>query len=462
MKILELFTGKKKDTQTKGLNRPISSNRGGWRGVIRESFSGAWQNNVEISQDTVLSYHAVYACLSLISSDISKLPFKLVKKQQNGRWVEYYDAQITKLLKNPNPFQNGIKFRESWVLSKLSNGNAYVYKARDNRGKIAALYVLDPTRVTPLISESGDVFYEIKRDDLAGISKGTITVPASEIIHDRGACLYHPLVGTSPLLACGLSAMQGYNIQSSSAIFFQNSSQPGGILTAPGSISDETAARLKETFENSFSGSTNAGRLAVVGDGLEYKPMSMTALESDLINQLKLTAEIVASCFHVPLYMLGIGTLPSFNNIEALQQQYYTQCLQVLIESIEACLDDGLELAENTGTELDLKSLLRMDTAARYKAHSDAIGGGWMKPDEARLQEDLEPVEGGDAVYLQQQNYSLAALAKRDAGDPLSVKPVAAPEPSAPTDPVDQEISDEDAQKLFDILTKSMNDILGE
>jgi phage portal protein BeeE len=55
-----------------------------------------------------------------------------------------------------------------------------------------------------------------------------------------------------------------------------------------------------------------------------------------------------------------------------------------------------------------------MDTATRYKAHSDAIGGGWLSPDEARLDEDLPPVPGGKSPMMQQQNYSLAALAKRD------------------------------------------------
>ncbi|EMR5235565.1 phage portal protein, partial [Salmonella enterica] len=36
---------------------------------------------------------------------------------------------------------------------------------------------------------------------------------------------------------------------------------------------------------------------------------------------------------------------------------------------------------------------------------------------EARKSENLPPVEGGDSLFLQQQNFSLAALAKRDASD---------------------------------------------
>lgn len=63
-----------------------------------------------------------------------------------------------------------------------------------------------------------------------------------------------------------------------------------------------------------------------------------------------------------------------------------------LIESIELCLDEGLGLvAQSYGVELDMDALLRMDTATRYKSHSDAIGGGWLAPNEARFKEDLPP-----------------------------------------------------------------------
>src|SRR5690606_19264362 len=41
--------------------------------------------------------------------------------------------------------------------------------------------------------------------------------------------------------------------------------------------------------------------------------------------------------------------------------------------------------------------------------------GGWKAPDEVRREENMPPVPGGDTPYLQVQNHSLAALARRDA-----------------------------------------------
>jgi phage portal protein BeeE len=57
-----------------------------------------------------------------------------------------------------------------------------------------------------------------------------MAVPASEIIHDRMNCLYHPLVGTSPIFACGTAANMGLQIQENSSAFFGNGSNPSGIL----------------------------------------------------------------------------------------------------------------------------------------------------------------------------------------------------------------------------------------
>jgi phage portal protein BeeE len=119
--------------------------------------------------------------------------------------------------------------------------------------------------------------------------------------------------------------------------------------------------------------------------------------------------------FGVPSYKIGVGPMPTYNNVEALDSQYYSQCLQIHIEQIELCLDEGLGLAgSDLGTVFDLDGLLRMDTETKVKATSEAIKAGFMAPNEARAKFDLKPVEGGESPYLQIQNYSLKALSKRD------------------------------------------------
>ena len=410
MKIFGLDISKKK-----AASNLQSVGSGGWFPIVRETYDGAWQQGVEVRQQDMLAHSAVFACVSLIASDIAKLPIQITEKA-DGIWKGVL-SEHDGLLRKPNSYQNRLQFIEQWIGSKLLHGNAYALKRRDAVGRIVGLLLINPERVEPLIAEDGSVFYRLSPNDrLSGITDQGVTVPAREIIHDRMNCFFHPLVGISPLTACALAANQGMSIQKNSVSFFGNNSNPGGVLTAPGAISKETADRLKAHWETNYSGK-NAGRVAVLGDGLKYEQMAVTPSDAQLIDQLKWTAESVCTAFHVPAYKIGAGVVPTYGNAEVLNQIYYTDCLQSLIEALELSLDDGLDLPLNQRTELDLDSLLRMDTVTRFQAYTSAIGGGWMAPNEARRKEGMAPVEGGDTCYMQQQDFSLAALAKRDQGE---------------------------------------------
>jgi HK97 family phage portal protein len=427
---------------TKAQPQPVSvSSRGWW--PIFEANSQNWQRNIVVDHNAVLAYDALFACLTLIAGDISKNRVKLVAQSETGIWQETTNAAYSPVLRKPNRFQTRIQFYENWVLSKLQRGNTYVLKERDNRGVVVAMYVLDPNRVTPQVTPDGAVYYELRADNMAGLEEARVMVPASEIIHDRFNCLFHPLVGISPIYASGLAATQGLRIQNNSANLFGNGSQPGGLLIAPRGISPEDADKLKEHWDTKYTGS-NAGKVAVLSGDLEFKSIAMNAADAQLIEQLKWTAEVVCSAFHVPPYKIGVGTMPTYNNIQSLNVEYYSQCLQVLIESIELCLDEGLGIGQgvNTngttyGTEFDIENLLRMDSVTQMSVLKEAVSAGVYAPNEARAKVDRVPVEGGESPYLQQQNYSLAALAKRDAQDDPFAKDAAKPsaQPDNDNDP---------------------------
>lgn len=406
---------------------------GAWQrllGWVSEPFGGAWQQNQPLTVDNVLANNTIFSCVSLIASDIAKLGIDLVQLA-SGIWKPFANTAHSPVLRKPNRFQNRIQFIEYWLISKLTRGNTYALKERDARGVVIALYVLDPQRVVPLVAPDGSVFYQLMVDPLSGLAEGTV-VPATEIIHDRMNCLYHPLVGIPPLYACNLPAQQAQAIQQTAAAFFQNRAMPQGMLTAPASITDEVAARLQADWQANYSGK-NAGKIAVAGDDLKFTPFASKATDAQQLEQLKYSAEAICSVFHVPPYMVGVGQVPSYDNVEALNQQYYSQCLQMHIESLELCLDEGLALAADIGILVDVDGLLRMDKATQMETLGTGVSKGILKPNEGRQKLNLEPVDGGDTPYLQQQNFSLAALAKRDAlPNPFVIdKPTTNPTPAA-------------------------------
>ena len=425
---------------------PLSPMRSGWWPWIREPFIGAWQSNQDLRLDNVLLYAPVFACVTRIASDIGKLTLRLVYKDANGIWIETENPAFSPVLRKPNRYQTIAKFIEQWMVSLLIHGNTYVLKQRDQRGVVIALYVLDPMRVTPLVAPDGSVYYDLQRDDLSGLRLDRLAVPASEIIHDTMVALYHPLCGVSPIYACATAALQGLAMQNNSQKFFANGSSPGGVLTAPGAISQDTADRLKAYWDVNYSGD-NIGKVAVLGDGLKYEALSVNAVDAELIDQLKWTGETVCAAFHVPPYMVGIGPPPPYANVEPMLQQYYSMCLQSLINNCERSLDEGLGLADRInctqyGTEFDITDLIWMDTTTKTKAAADSIGSGGMSPNEARKRYfGLPPVDGGDTPYMQQQYYSLEALNARDLTQPPPPTPPPTPSDTTPP-PADNSTND--------------------
>jgi HK97 family phage portal protein len=413
---------------------------GGWYPIIREPWGGAWQSHIQLDNTRdVLAFSAVFACVTTIASDVAKLRIKL-EELVDGIWEETNSSAFSPVLREPNGYQNPIQFLEGWVVSNLLYGNTYILKERDGRTGVKRLYILDPQRVKPLITTEGDVWYQLSSDELQGLST-EITVPASEIIHDRMTCLFHPLVGVSPLYAAAMSATMGNKIQNNSSTFFKNMSRPSGMLVAPTVITEEQAAQIKRQWEDNYGGQ-NVGRTAVLGQGMEYKTFNVPAEQSQLVQQLGWSVEDIARAFRIPSFIIG-GPLPPYNSVEALNQVYYDRCLQPIIEKIEAAFKSGLALPDRYKVELDLDGLLRMDSKTRAETNEIRIRSGELAPNEARAKSNLKPVKGGNSPYLQQQNYSLEALAKRDAqadpfatgkSEPKPVKPEVKPEPNDDTE----------------------------
>jgi HK97 family phage portal protein len=417
---------------------PVTS-PGGWFPVVREPFMGAWQQNAEITGRTASTNPTVYSCLTLIMQSMGKMRLRLVELTAEGIWRETASPAFSPVLRRPNRYQLMNAFVEYWMASKLQWGNTYVLKSRDQRGVVVALDILDPPQVTVLEAPDGSVYYQLQPNALAGVPQQGVAVPASEIIHDRLSPLFHPLVGISPIVAAALAANQGLKILENSTNFFANGSVPGGVITVPTEITKEAALRLKEDWAANYGGA-NAGKTALLTGGMKYDPTTVNAVDSQVIEQLKMTTETICSCYHVPVSLVNSAPVPYANN-EPLVQQFYSQCLQTHIVALELALDDGLGLTsvpgQAYGTEFDIDDLLWMDTATRTKAATDAVTGGVLSPNEARFKYfGLGNVPGGEHVYMQQQNWPLAQLS--GPRELPAVPPPAVP----PPDPEDEDDAD--------------------
>lgn len=402
--------------------------------TVQEPFTGAWQRNMEERATTVLTYPTLYACLNRIASDIGKLPFVLKSEGENGIWrVERNNTAYWPVLRKPNGYQTAQQFRAAWMLSKLIQGNTYVLKGRDERRVVSRLWVLDPCKVQPMVSDSGEVFYQLNYSTGSNLLPenypGTqLIVPATEIIHDRMNCFHHQLIGVPPLCAAHWPAVKNLKILKDSATFFSNGASPGGILTAPAGMSDDDALAVKDYWDTNFQGS-NTGKVAVVGADMKFTALAFKAADSQLVEQMQYSDEQVCQPFGIPKFKIGIGSIPAGMKVDDINQLYYSDALQAHIEGIEELLDEGLGISRPMGVELDLGPLLRMDVGKQAEVETKLVSGNIKTPNEARLAFNLAPLEGGDTVYMQQQDFPL---------DQVRQNKIAAPAPD-PLEPASQD-----------------------
>lgn len=434
--------------------------RNAWR-TISEPFAGAWQRNIEEKRSDLITYPTLYACINRIVSDIGKLPFSL-RRREAGVWVEVEDQRYLNVLRRPNSFQSESQFREYWMLTKLVHGNAYILKRRNGSDAVVNMYVLDPERVLPMVSDSGAVFFQLQTDALNTLPDNypaeNLIVPASEIIHDRCITIHHPLVGVPPLAAAHWPALKNMKIMRSATEFFGNNAQPGGLLTAPAGMTEDDAKAVQEYWDKNFLNS-NSGKVAIIGADMKFTPFAMKSIDAQMIEQMRYSDEQICQPFGIPPFKVGIGTIPTGLGVDGLNQLYYADALQPHIEHMETLLDDGLAVSKPLAIELDLEPLLRMDEAKRAEVESKLVGGKIKTPDEARKRFNLPHTGGGDTLWGQNQDYPLGVLANRHEWDP-AMRPAPAPIEPAESDEDQQAIEDMRAyvatQKAINALNKTL------
>jgi HK97 family phage portal protein len=397
---------------------------------------GSWQQNLNAAgwpAPELVAFSAVYACTTIISGDLAKLPLQVFKVNvaTGAREVQRRDY-YAQLMRHPNDYQTAADFMQLFVLSGLLQGNAYAFARRNARGEISEMHILDPRTTRPYLEPgSGELFYRCGENQLAGLAPDAM-VPERNIIHHRLPLLPgHPLVGVTPILAAAASSAVGLHILRNSQSFFGNSSRPAGTLTAPGKISKETADRLKEDWDNNYSG-PRYGKTAVLPEGLKWEPLTITAQDAQLIEQLRWSVEDVARVFRVPLFMLGDTSKATYRNNEQLNRAYLSGCLGTHIEALEQRFSRAFEFGVDYELKFDLSALLRAEIDVRFAAYETALRSAWTTINEVRAQEGLAPVEGGDEPHIQMQYLPLSQAGTRGAAPAPGNAP---PEPAPPNDP---------------------------
>jgi HK97 family phage portal protein len=427
------MSGSWKPQSIADLDRWMDSQMGG-----RASSSGAI-----VSGDTAVSFAAFFNGVLQISQTIASCRTNLFKK--SGDYVKnpWENHPVYGLLtRKSNPFTNAFTWKERMQYYAMVWGNGYSFIQRDAGLRPMGFYLLNPERMTVKI-ENNELKYLFK--DKTGAD---ITYRQDQIFHLAGFG-FDGVKGYSLLEIARETIGLGLSQQDFSGSFLSNGAHLGGILNSKKPIGELAKKNLKERFSDMYTGTSNAGKFAVVEtDELAFTPLGMPLADAQFLESKIFQLGEIARILNISPYKLKDYSHATFSNIEQLGIEYATDTIRPWAERWEAAIDTQL-LTESEGArgfaEFDLASIQRGDVKSQMEAWILARNGGIYCADEIRYRLGDNPIKdkkvGG--MYYRSKNYSDASIDEA-ALNPAPAKPASDPESPEDNPP---ENGDDNAEK---------------
>ena len=385
-----------------------------------------------VSADTAMRIAAVYRCVSLIANILAMLPVGVYEElDPSGRRRAREQPMDFKLRLRPNPRQSSFEFRRQLYLCLLLRQNAYCQMVPEGGG--FDLYPIHPDRITkgPEITAGGELRYEY-------------TPPKGRPIPMLGGVDLWHLKGLSEDGLKGLSLVDlgkdtfglAQAADAHAARFYERGVSFPGVLQHKARLQPTTAAEMGDSFGRRYGGQAGAGKIPVLWDGMEFKPIGMTMKDAEFLDSRKYSVNEIARLFGVPPHLIAdVEKSTSWGTgIEEQNLGFLVYTLLPWITLFEQSARHDLILdPERYFVAFNVNALLRASAKTRFEVYALAITNGILSPNECRELEDRNPRDGGDEfltpLNMQQgsvpppappgapEDRALVAVAQRLAGE---------------------------------------------
>lgn len=385
-----------------------------WRGLIGSA--GSSSAGVRVTPESALALPVIQNCVTLLAESLAQLPLELYERQDGGQRQVAVDHPLYQVLRyQPNPFQTPYDRVELSQMSAGLRGNSYSLIDRGDDGQVRELWPLDTDKVTVLKGPDLLPYYRV-----AGVPD---PLPMRLVHHVRWHS-HNGYVGLSPMQLHADSVGLALAVRQFTGKSFANGATLSGVIERPkevAAIKDQASIdSIVDQWGAKYSGIDNAKKVALLQEGMTFKPVSMTNVDADLAALLKLSAVDGARIYKIPLPMVNDLDKANYNTIEQLLIQFVVFALLPWAKRHEqAMMRDFLLEGDRKRyfIEFNLSGLMRGDQKSRYESYAIGRQWGWLSVNDIRRLENLPPVAGGD-TYLQPLNMVAANGAAADPKNP--------------------------------------------
>ena len=282
--------------------------------------------------------------------------------------------------------------------------HVYKYNSEGGKGEIIALYPLMPNRMTVDRDDKGQLYYQYNtsKDDAPTMKGSMVNLKPSDVLHIPGLG-FDGVVGYSPIALEKSAIGLGIAAEEYGSKFFSNGARPSGILVHPNTVKDPSA--LRASWNAAFTGSANAGKVAVLEENMHFEPLTMPNNEAQFLETRKFQVNEICRIFRVPPHMIGDLDRATFSNIEHQSISFAVHTIRPWLVRIEQAMNRALFPDNEKGrfyVQFNLDGLMRGDYKSRMEVYAIARQNGWMSANEIRELENLNPLsdEDGGNVYL--------------------------------------------------------------
>jgi HK97 family phage portal protein len=372
----------------------------GNRDVVRAEYNTAGDSTPRI--DRALQLSTIWSCVRLISGTISTQPLFLYERTitdgRDTRRIAREHPLYYLLHDSPNADMTAVEFWECVTVGLLTWGNSYVLKSYSG-SRIVALDPLNPALMTVRRTLDGDVAY------IYADPRGQKEYTEREIWHIKGFGS-DGLIGYSPIGMGWRSVLSASNVENASAKTFGGNMRPSFTVAVEPILTKEQRAQLKEAIIDGVFADDRIGTGHLIEGNAKYTQMTINPTDAQMVETLSRSVEDLCRWYQVPPSMIGHGTAVSNwgTGREQINLGFKQYVLDPYLTRIEQSIAKHLLTAaerQKYYAEFNLESLLRADSAGRASYYREMITTGVYTPNFCRSLENLEPLEGGDQLFMQ-------------------------------------------------------------
>lgn len=358
---------------------------------------------VRVDHDTAQNYSAVWCATRIISEGIAQLPLVLYVGDEHEKRRAKSHPLYALIHDGPSREMDSFCFRDFMTACAVNYGNAYAEIQRVG-SRVVAIYPIHASRVRPSRSyiepSNGERVYLVDNDN------GTSTpLYASDMLHIRG-----PLIGKSVVFGEGAihRAIESIGLamamETFGSTFFANGARPAAILRHKDTLSLDAQRNLRDTWQKIHGSVEKSHNIAILEEGMELEPWGMEPEKSQFIEGREFQLTEIARWYRVPPHMLADLRRSTFSNIETQDLDLVRHSLMPWLVRWESALTQQLlsdgDRKSGHFVRFNVNAMLRGDTSARGQFYREMSATGAFSVNEIRELEDMNPVDGGDAHFI--------------------------------------------------------------